>query len=89
MKILFIHRWVGVHEGGTETHIKEVASFMARKGHEVYILTRKGTALSDFDSRVKVITVGKTPGESQFSYKSMFDPRLWIYTGTYVLKVLS
>ncbi|PIS21185.1 hypothetical protein COY33_02325 [candidate division WWE3 bacterium CG_4_10_14_0_2_um_filter_42_7] len=89
MKILFIHRWVGVHEGGTETHIKEVASFMARQGHEVYILTRKGPALSDFDPKVKVVTVGKTPGESQFSYKSMYDPRLWFYTGTYVLKILT
>jgi len=89
MKILFIHRWVGVHEGGTETHIKEVASFMARQGHEVYILTRKGSALSDFDPKVKVVTVGKTPGESQFSYKSMYDPRLWFYTGTYVLKILT
>lgn len=88
MKILFFHRWVGVHEGGTETHIKELASFMVRREHEVSILTNRGKALDGFDSRANIFRLPLSPLESPYSYKSMYDPRLWLYTGLYTINSL-
>lgn len=89
MKILFLHRWVGVHEGGTETHIKNLMGFLAAQGHKVTLLTREGRALADFDPHVIVCRVPKVPGESDFSYQSMRDPRLYLYTALFMILVFS
>lgn len=85
MRILFFHRWVGVHEGGTETHIKNLMSFLAGRGHAVALLTRQGEALTGFDRRVKIYYVPRVLGESNFSYKSMSDPRLYFYTALFMV----
>jgi len=82
MRILFFHRWVGVHAGGTETHIKELAFRLAQRGHEVHILTRDGTELKNTE-QVIVWRVSKTPLESDFSFE---DWRVYIYTFVYAIK---
>lgn len=80
MKILFLHRWTGVHEGGTETHIKNIINYFFSKGHEVSLMTRDGRNVAGLRKKIKVYTVPKLPFESDFSYKSMSDPRLYFYT---------
>ncbi len=82
MRILFFHRWVGVHAGGTEAHLKELAFRLAKRGHEVHILTREGRELND-TTHVKVWRVPKTLWESDFSYE---DLRVYLYTAIYVAK---
>lgn len=82
MRILFIHRWVGVHDGGTETHVKELAFKLARRGHDVHIITREGRELKNAKS-IKVWRVSKTLLESDFSYE---DWRVYIYTFMYMVK---
>jgi len=85
MRILFFQRWFGVRYGGTETHIRELAQRLARKGHEVHILTLKGNCLRGLLPRIKVWTVSKSWGESLFSYETG-DPRLLLYTSLFALK---
>ena len=68
MKILFLHRWTGVHEGGTETHIKNIMNYFCSKGHEVSLITRNGKNVRDLRKKVTVYTVPKLPFESDFSY---------------------
>lgn len=87
MKILFLHRWVGVHEGGTETHVKNLMRFLAGKGHQVFLITRQGKTLTDLDPRIKVYRIPRLPFESDFSYKSMYDPRLYFYTAVFSLLI--
>lgn len=82
MRILFFHRWVGVHAGGTETHVKELAFRMTQRGHEVHILTREGKELANA-GLVKVWRVSKAPLESDFSYE---DWRVYVYTFIYMIK---
>lgn len=83
MKILFFHRWVGVHGGGTETHLLELAKRFCRLGHDISILTREGNRLKDLDKKIKLIRVSKSFGESDNSYE---DARVYLYTAIYMLK---
>jgi glycosyltransferase involved in cell wall biosynthesis len=85
MRILFFQRWFGVRYGGTETHIRELAQRLARKGHEIHILTLKGDCLTGLLPEIKVWTVSKSWGESLFSYETG-DPRLLLYTSLFALK---
>lgn len=87
MKVLFLHRWVGVHPGGTETHIKNLMDFFVARGHEVYLITRAGGSVAEFNKKIKVFTVTRLPYESDFSYKSMIDPRLYLYTFLFMVLV--
>lgn len=86
MKVLFFHRWVGVHGGGTETHLLELANRFCRLGHDVSILTRQGNRLGDIDSRIKVIRVSKNWHESDHSYS---DWRVYFATLLFMVKSLS
>lgn len=88
MKILFLHRWTGVHEGGTETHIKNIINYFFSKGHEVSLMTRNGRNIAGLRKKIKVYTVPKLPFESDFSYKSMSDPRLYFYTFAFMVLLL-
>lgn len=54
MRILFFHRWVGLYNGGAETHIKELAIRFAQRGHRVEILTRKGNKLQKYEPLIKL-----------------------------------
>lgn len=83
MNILFLHRWSGVHEGGTETEVKTLSRFLCRKGHGVSLMTCQGPALSNFDSRISIFALRTLPGESLFSYH-VSDPRLYFYTFIYM-----
>lgn len=85
MKILFFHRWVGVHHGGTERHIREIASFMAGQGYEVSILTRRGPLADELRQSYNVYTVSRNPFESDFSYE---DWRLYLHTFLYMCKAI-
>lgn len=42
MKILIPHREIGYFYGGAESHIREVAKRLAKRGNEIIILTEKG-----------------------------------------------
>ena len=87
MKILFFHRWTGVREGGTETEVKNLARFMADRGHAVSILTLNGRALDDYDSRINVRFIKKFPGELFSSYH-INDPHLYLYISFYLAQSL-
>jgi len=82
MRILFFHRWVGIHAGGTETHVKELAFRLAQRNHEVHILTEEGKELKSA-RLVKVWRVPRSPLESNFSYE---DWQVYIYTFIYLMK---
>lgn len=83
MRILFFHRWVGVHKGGTETHIRELADRFQKMAHEVTILTREGNELNGFNPAVKIIRIPKNIGESDHSYE---DFRVYIHTLFFMAK---
>lgn len=83
MRILFFHRWVGVHSGGTETHIKELALRLAKRGHQVDILTREGGGLNSFPPEIKIWRVSKNWKESDYSYE---DIRVYYHTFLFMLK---
>lgn len=86
MKLLFIHRWVGVHHGGTETHIRNLMRRLRSCGHQITLVTREGPELSNFGDSVEVVRVGKSWGESDYSYERVLP--LYFYTGLFVLKLL-
>ena len=83
MKILFFHRWVGVHGGGTETHLLELAKRFSQIGHEVTIMTREGSRLHDLDPAITVIRISKNYHESDHSYN---DWRVYWHTLLFMLK---
>lgn len=85
MRILFFHRWVGVHDGGTERHIKELASFLFKRDHDVSILTRSGALVNELKEIATVYTVSKNYFESDFSFE---DFRVYIHTLLFVFKAL-
>lgn len=85
MKILFFHRWTGVHAGGTETHLLELAKRFSGFGHQVSILTRQGDRLQDLDPGIRVIRVSRNPGESDHSYR---DARVYLHTLLFMGKAL-
>ncbi len=84
MKILFFHRWVGVHGGGTETHLKELAYRFLRRGHSVDILTREGKELSELEYQMRIWRVSKNWRESPFSYEDVMQ--VFIHTSIFLLK---
>ena len=84
MRVLFFHRWVGVHHGGTETHVRNLAERFAKNGHEVSILTREGKELMDLPSHIKVIRVSKNFGESDYSYENPLP--LYFHTFLFMIK---
>ena len=83
MKILFLHRWSGVHEGGTETEVKTLSRFLNRRGHAVSLMTYAGQALSNFDPQITIFALRPLARESLFSYH-INDPRLYLYTFLYM-----
>lgn len=85
MKVLFFHRWVGVHAGGTETHLLELARRFAALGHDITILTREGRELKGPLAGIRVIRVARGPGESEHSYE---DWRVYFYTFLFLCKSL-
>lgn len=85
MKILFFHRWVGVHGGGTETHLLELAKRFCELGHNITILTREGNRLYDIDKKIRVIRISRNFDESEHSYE---DARVYIHTILFMLKSL-
>lgn len=85
MKILFFLRWAGVRYGGGETHVIELASRMANRGHEVHVLTRDGKRVNEFGSKIKVWCVSKNWKESDHSYVAS-DIRLYLHTTFFLIK---
>lgn len=85
MKVLFFHRWVGVHTGGTENHIKGLALGFARKGHDVHFLTLEGNELRNYEPLIHVMRVSKGWMESDFSYPFQ-DIRCHIYALLFLLR---
>ncbi|MFA6518462.1 MAG: glycosyltransferase family 4 protein [Candidatus Shapirobacteria bacterium] len=83
MKVLFFHRWVGVHGGGTETHLLELAKRFSQLGHTITILTREGERLTDLDKAIKVIRISKSYRETDHSYN---DWRVYFYTLLFMFK---
>ncbi len=83
MKILFFHRWVGVHGGGTETHLKELAKRLADSGHKVAILTREGNQLGKFHPAITILRIGRNLAEYDHSYQ---DLRVYYHTALYIIK---
>lgn len=88
MNILFFHRWVGLHEGGTETEIKLMSSYLSDKGHNVGVLTLAGKSTADFSPRINKYYLNKFPGESSYSY-DIRDPRLYFYTLFFIFQSLA
>lgn len=69
---------MGCHTGGTETHIKELASRLARRGHQVSIITTEGNELKDYGSLINVYYISKNRLEP--SYVRPLSPSL-LYFG--------
>jgi glycosyltransferase involved in cell wall biosynthesis len=88
IRILFFNRWVGCHIGGTETHIKELALRLAKRGHEVHILTTQGDELKKYEGRIKTWYVSKNWGEPAYSRSMLQDLRLPIYALMFAIKAL-
>ena len=76
---MFFNRWVGLHVGGTETHIKELASRLAKRGHEVHILTMEGNELKAYCPWVKLWYVSRNFRERLYSRSIEEDPWVLIY----------
>lgn len=85
MKILFFHRWTGVHFGGTETHVVELMERFSKRGHEVGLLTRSGDRVGQFNPSIKVYAVSKNLFESDHSYETVF----FLYWHTFLFMVKS
>ncbi len=86
MRILFLHRWVGVHGGGTETHIKALVNIFLERGHEVGIITRAGDfPLEGLFPKARVWRVAGNFRESDHSYE---DWRVYPHTALFIIKLL-
>lgn len=86
--MLFFHRWLGVRLGGTETHVTALVTRLARKGHEIHVLTLDGPELKRVSPLVTAWTVSLSKGENVTSY-GMKDPRLLLFGLIFALKSLS
>ncbi|MFH1328018.1 MAG: glycosyltransferase family 4 protein [Candidatus Bathyarchaeota archaeon] len=84
-RALLFNRWVGVHVGGTETHIIGLANMLAKRGHEVSILTSKGKRLNEYTS-VKKEYVSKNWREPLYSRSLRLDKLLLVYGAFFCLK---
>lgn len=85
MKILFFHRWTGVHFGGTETHVTELIQRFSQRGHQVSLLTRQGQRTGSFGQGIKVYSVSKNFCESDHSYEN----HILLYLHTFIFMVKS
>jgi glycosyltransferase involved in cell wall biosynthesis len=85
---LFFHQWVGLHIGGTETHIKELACRFAKRGHEVHIITSKGDKLEDYESLMKVWYISRNWREAPFPRSFRQDSLLPLYMFVFGTKAL-
>ena len=56
MKILFLHRWTGVHEGGSETHIKNIMNYFSSRSHDMSLMTNRNNVIN-LRKKIKVYTV--------------------------------
>lgn len=86
MKILFFHRWTGVHLGGTETHVRELMERFVERGHEVSLLTRCGEYPKDIDPKIKIYRISKNPFESNHSYETpllLYAHTAWFMTKSF------
>ncbi len=75
------NRWVGYNEGGNETHIKELAVFLSKRGHAIDILTTGKKALLPIKKFIHHIYSVPSPQE-YFSYSHL---RFW-YSLKYILE---
>lgn len=55
--MLFVNRWVGYNEGGTESHIKDILLHMAKAGHEIDVITVGGDKIAGLHEHVRVVPV--------------------------------
>jgi glycosyltransferase involved in cell wall biosynthesis len=85
MKILFFNRWVGMHVGGTETHIKGLALRLANRGHDIHILTTTGHELDPCRNTVRVWDVPGSKWEKKFSRGLKEDPFLLYFAALFLL----
>lgn len=88
IRILFFNRLVGCHVGGTETHIKEMTHRLAKRGHEVHILTTEGEELKEYEKTIRVWYVSKNWREDPYSRSVKSDPWLLLYALTFAVKSL-
>ncbi len=80
MKILMFAPLFYPHIGGVEKHIKQVSEELAKRGHEITIITKKHKkALLDFEELNKVKVY-------RFPKKSLIKIWLWIYSYRYLIK---
>lgn len=84
MKILFFHRWTGVHFGGTENHVTNLMEHLTVRGHDVSLLTRQGPRTGLFGVKIKVFVVGKNLHESDHSYETPIP--LYFHTFLFMIK---
>src|SRR3989344_2923115 len=84
MKILFFHRWVGVHLGGTETHVRDLVEQFSLRGHKVAVLTRAGNENPSLNPRVLIYRIPKNFRESEHSYETLLP--LYLHTAVYMAK---
>ncbi len=88
VRILFFNRLVGCHVGGTETHIKELALRLAKRGNEVHIMTTEGSELRGLDNKVKVWYIGKNWRETPNSRGIKSDLWLPLFASIFAIKSL-
>lgn len=74
--------------GGTENHIKELASRLAKRGHDIHILTTHGDELRKYEGMIKVWYVSKNWREPAYSRPMRQDSRLPIYALMFTIKAL-
>lgn len=70
LKILMFNRWVGYNEGGNETHIKELAVFLNKRGHTIDILTTGKSAIEPIKKHIRHIYSVASP-KQYFSYSHL------------------
>lgn len=86
MRILFYNRWVGFNIGGTETHIKELATRLSKRGHKIEILTTQGNALEKLEPFIRVSYVRSNRGEPQSPRSLSQDLGLILYAAAFALR---
>jgi len=86
VRILFYNRWVGFNIGGTETHIKELATRLSKRGHKVEILTTQGDALEHLKPSIKVSYVKRNARESPYPRSLSQDRTLIFHAGVFAFR---
>jgi len=83
MRILFINRWVGYNEGGNETHIKELAVFLSRRGHKVDVMTTGYKALEPIKD--KITDIIEVPSKERYF---AYNKEAFFYSAKYIVDSL-